>query len=1594
MSRVLGNYSYKLFLMSVFLVLILSAFSPTTAAPIATSTTILSDVGAVGPGGTIQFTVWVYADFDPVPTGPIRITHLNDTDEYIDTTILAGKVIVNWTVNSYSEGVHVFQAAFQGFLDYSSSSGICSVNFDDFSPGSSKTTIISLSSNSTVVYKNSSIQFSVDLEIIGELHPHFRGGYIYVKNTNLSGSPTIYSHGPLPLHISAVYSFSFDYQIPTFSSIGVNSFITEYTGSSESQTKPCTSSLHNITVLSTGYLLVQNLDHSSLQREERTLELNTTVLGDNPVGLELKTYYILNEEEIIIQDQILESRNTVSHFSPNSSVPTGILSIITELIDPSTELQYANATENVSIIDRARIDHSENATEYRHNETIRFDVYVTEEDVWTHPVVSEVELIDVTDNNRSVINKTTNQDGFVIIEYTIPGNSTVGNHDFSLKTHDSGSFIADISETFPIVIKGLTEFDLTYESGGVERNSITIIEVTVLSGGNPISEGFVTLEFASNSTVIETQACEPGLEFHYFIKTSHPRGDMDYQVHFFGSTNYDEHLESFVLSIFSNPIFNTTGQNATNVIKGHTVRIWGQLVDESSQILANEEVQLTDTSTGIFLGTSITDAQGIFVYDYYISDSTQIGLHFVEIAYTGNPLEFYHSAVNTPVLSFTVRPPLSILIDTEVVAEYWTIIVLEGGLNDEILLEWQKEGESDWENLGVIILNSTGQGSYNWTTPYYKGAFTIRAIGPNGTKYDVSSMFAIPKIVVEGDEIGNVNDPYPFTVNSSEQYQIWIGDQLWQDWRAGGVHEYEYTFTNRGIKELLIISNNSYVYYQEYRHSLLVFEDVFITLSAPLEALVNITVNLDGTVIGEVSGPIQAMDVILEVNGTEVQVDSTDGAGNYYFSLIFDVPGHYNLMTKTPLSATDFYIASFSDVSIISIRSNPADIQILNPLNRTYRAIVEISLTGNAESYWYRIAPIDSKNLSWSAPIFRELVEGNYTCHFYGQNAFGVITYAYSNFGVDTTAPSLVLVNPENITYTTDEILLSYLSDEDEVLIFLDGVELEDISSGSLLFDLAEGDHNLTIMTTDEVGNNIKRVALFSVDTIPPSLEIFSPYNQSYISEIEIRLGSNGSTVLYYISSVYSYNQTYSEPFWLNLSIGNYQLVVHAFDDAGNVHTESVFFSIVQTIDLLVGPNYEVLDGAGTYLIYTEILNHPNFDCVGVNLNGSFEGCLEWSYLYLDYRLTIQFETPGIWEVTLFANTTLQEYDFHYFEIEWNPPPPSFETISISHTSSSFDVRVHIDSGSLSLENIKVLYNGSFYDLTESYGNRWEGSLPFIPHNTTIVFSAWYPWSLTTPAAQQEYDIHWYAPVISVEYVPSRTDFTLQLQIMKQNATIDTSSVTLIISNGSFQITVNETSFYEDLTRSYQEWEFISPTLFPSLWHFSVNVTDIYGVTRIFTGLFNATDTPPVFGNKSMVLENSHKQGEMWCLEIGVTDDYEIDGVFLFVDGIKLVPSTQNDTHFTFDIWLDEGIHNLQVVAVDDIGQENTLILPSIEVTLYHSSVSRSSPEDIITSEGSSHSNLAEDNKRNGDLDEISLAGSIFAGLIIVGNVINRKRRG
>ncbi len=1560
-----------------------------SAVSIDTISSIHADSGTKQAGDKILFSIWVYTGYDPVPAGSFTITDTN-TSEVMIGNIINGFAQIEWVVSDpLLLGKHIFQINYEGFLNYSPSTGFCIVFFDNFFTGVVRDSWITLGTNSSVVFKKATLEFSGELTIdFGWMG----GGYIYIKALNLTGIPTIHTIGPLPNYFSGgaqiIWPFTFNYQVPIFTPVGLNYFLVEYTGTSIGDIKPSQSSLHNVTVMSLGVWLVQTSSSLQLERCQDTLILQNTILGDSPIGMQLESYYFIGSEKIVFYQEILTKRNTSSTFSPNSSIPVGPLAIITELKAISTSDIYANSTQFLMITDKARITSTVNATEFKNNETIRFEVYCTEEDVWTHPVLCTLELIDLTDGNRSISNKSTNQDGFLFFEYSILYNSSIGTHRYGFRSFGSPSGIIDTLSSIDILIKGLTEIDITYESGPLDRNCNTVIEVIVLSEGNPVSSGEVSFEYAINSTVIENKIYTPGIFFEYHIKSSHPLGVMNFQIRFHDSNYYDEHLESFELTIFSSPTFPIVGQNASTLIKGQTVRFYGELADEEGHPVQYQSIMITDNTIGIDLGICSTDSSGLFHLDYYISHSTQIGVHLIEISFQGDLSSFYKPAINSPIISISVRPPLSIMIPSEVIARSFTLITLEGGLNDIIDLHWQPFGSASWNYITSVLLNGSGQGLYNWSTPYYKGDFSIRAIGPNTTKYDFSTMFVIPIIDFIGNSTANVNEIYAFAINSSERYQIWIADQLWQDWREGGIHLYEYIFTTRGSKSFRIVSEDLYVYFKQINLAIQAYEDVIITLSVPSSVQVNVSINIDGTVIGEVSGPIEGLDIYLQVNGTEIEADSTDGAGHYYFTLAMTTPGVYSIMVHTPLDDTNYYLESKSEEDLVQITSIPVDLRIVSPMNITYGSIVEVMLMGDAINFWYHIIPVDVSNITWTAPIYRSLPQGNYICNAFAENEYGIISSAISEFQVDTTAPSLYLNNPQNSSYTSNDIKITFFTDADIIRAFFDGNELPNPVSDQYLYDINEGHHNLTIICSDLAGNFIIKRAFFSVDTIPPNLIIESPYHSIFHDGILLNIYSDGSTILYSITGVHMFNQTYLTPFFLNLSIGEYLLSVYAYDEAGNVEHATLEFAIVAKVDLLIESNMQSLDNAGNFYLTTQILPNPNFERLWLEINGSRTEDLEWDAFNKFYALDFSLSSPGIWNARLIAKTIFDEYDFEIFVLNWFPPPPKIEEVYVNWANDHYEIWVKVDDNSLPIEYVKLAFLTSSVDLSyEAFWNRWVTILPINPQNYSFNFSVWYPWD-QTPSTCINYQSKWYTPIISVEsFSTTRNNFVLEIRVEKQNASID--SVVLAISNGSLQQEVQGDLLYESISGSFQNWRFLVTNLDHSVWTIIINATDIYGATSATFLVFNSTDSPPIFGSHTISLIKIASGRTLYRIEIPIKDDFQIFSVTLYISDLALNPLFHNITHYTFEFWLEEGTYDLQIVAFDDIGQQQTYSLPALTVTIDQSESTSLDSSPISTSSSSVPESIDHPNL----LAELGLGGSIFASLVAIGNRINKKRR-
>ena len=82
-------------------------------------------------------------------------------------------------------------------------------------------------------------------------------------------------------------------------------------------------------------------------------------------------------------------------------------------------------------------------------------------------------------------------------------------------------------------------------------------------------------------------------------------------------------------------------------------------------------------------------------------------------------------------------------------------------------------------------------------------------------------------------------------------------------------------------------------------------------------------------------------------------------------------------------------------------------------------------------------------------------------------------SYAFVNFTVDTTPPSVSILSPEASTYDTSDVPLNFTVNESfsQVMYSLDGQGNVTVSGNMTLTELSDGAHNIVVYAWDDAGN-------------------------------------------------------------------------------------------------------------------------------------------------------------------------------------------------------------------------------------------------------------------------------------------------------------------------------------------------------------------------------------------------------------------------------------------------------------------------------------------------------------------------------------------
>jgi N-acetylneuraminic acid mutarotase len=186
---------------------------------------------------------------------------------------------------------------------------------------------------------------------------------------------------------------------------------------------------------------------------------------------------------------------------------------------------------------------------------------------------------------------------------------------------------------------------------------------------------------------------------------------------------------------------------------------------------------------------------------------------------------------------------------------------------------------------------------------------------------------------------------------------------------------------------------------------------------------------------------------------------------------------------------------------------------------------------------------------------------------FDGENWLDV-NEEYMPFGYGTVPPELHVLSPENKTYTNNNVSLVLSVNKPTTWI---GYSLDEqtnvtVSGDTVLAGVPEGQHRLLVYVNDTFGNMVSSGAVyFSVDTLPPSIAVFSPENKTYDgSDIQsiVVVDEPASWMGYSLDGQDNVTITGNVTLAV-LEDGSHNITFYAIDLVGNTGTSStVYFNI------------------------------------------------------------------------------------------------------------------------------------------------------------------------------------------------------------------------------------------------------------------------------------------------------------------------------------------------------------------------------------------------------------------------------------------------
>lgn len=316
--------------------------------------------------------------------------------------------------------------------------------------------------------------------------------------------------------------------------------------------------------------------------------------------------------------------------------------------------------------------------------------------------------------------------------------------------------------------------------------------------------------------------------------------------------------------------------------------------------------------------------------------------------------------------------------------------------------------------------------------------------------------------------------------------------------------------------------------------------------------------------------------------------------------------------------------------AIVSIDAIKPLLAVASPTNATYNS-TNISLSYSASD---NIAPdtciftntTGSNTTLSSCPNITFLAaeqQNNITITVNDSN--GNVNSSQVFFTVDTAVPLLTVLQPQNITYNTSNISVSYSVSDSSIdrcwfvnvsgaVIFLNNASRATCANATFI-SRADMQDNITIYVNDTGGNVNSTIIYFTTD-IAPSLNVQDPRNVSYPNtniSVNYTVG-NFDTCWLVNTTGHRINLSGCTNTTISAAHGLQNITLFVNDSAGNTNSSQIFFTVDTTSPLAnftsPTPNNETISNTNDLLINVSLSETPSavlleWNGMNITMNGS-----------------------------------------------------------------------------------------------------------------------------------------------------------------------------------------------------------------------------------------------------------------------------------------------------------------------------------------------------------------------------------------------------